>query len=434
MRAFILRRVALIARGFGDVVVIGSTHCAGTLRIKEFLTRNGHPYTYIDLDRDAERPGAARPLSRERGRHPGSHLPRRRTCCATRATATSPSASASTTASTRPTCATWSSSAPGRPGSPRPCTARRKGSTSWSSSRARREARPARARGSRTTSGFPPASPGRSWPARAYTQAQKFGAEMIVAKGATRLACDRRPYAVEIDGGPTISAKAIVIATGAAYRKLAIENLPRFEGAGVYYGATAMEAQLCGGEEVIVVGGGNSAGQAAVFLAQTARRVHMLVRGESLADTMSRYLIRRIEDSPAIVLRTGTEIVGAEGNGHLERVRWRDKRDRHVGGARHPPRVRHDRRGSQHRAGWPTVSRSTPRASSRPARTSRRKSAPPRTGRWRGRRICSRPASRASSRSATCAAATSSASPPRSARGRSRWPSSTGCCTNRGSS
>ena len=87
-----------------------------------------------------------------------------------------------------------------------------------------------------------------------------------------------------------------------------------------------MEAQLCVGEDVIVVGGGNSAGQAAVFLAQTARRVHMLVRGEGLADTMSRYLIRRIEDNPAIVLRTHTQIVGLEGNGHLERVQWRDDR------------------------------------------------------------------------------------------------------------
>src|SRR5205823_9636217 len=105
-----------------------------------------------------------------------------------------------------------------------------------------------------------------------------------------------------------------------------IENLWQFEGAGVYYAATPMEAQLCIGEEVIVVGGGNSAGQAAVFLAQTATRVHMLVRGEGLADTMSRYLIRRIEDNPAIVLRTHTQIVALEGNGHLERVQWRDDR------------------------------------------------------------------------------------------------------------
>ena len=94
-----------------------------------------------------------------------------------------------------------------------------------------------------------------------------------------------------------------VIATGAEYRRPPLKNLSRFEGAGVYYGATFVEAQLCGGEEVIVVGGGNSAGQAAVFLAQTAKRVHMLVRSAGLADNMSRYLIRRIENSPTIVLR-----------------------------------------------------------------------------------------------------------------------------------
>jgi len=163
---------------------------------------------------------------------------------------------------------------------------------------------------------------------RAYAQAQKFGAQIMIAKGATGLACDRQAYGVQIDGGTRIVARAVIIATGAEYRKPPLENLSQFEGAGVYYGATPMEAQLCFGEEVIVVGGGNSAGQAAVFLAQTAKRVHMLVRAEGLADTMSRYLIRRIEDNPAIVLRTQAQIVALEGNGHLERVRWRDDRTR----------------------------------------------------------------------------------------------------------
>ena len=118
----------------------------------------------------------------------------------------------------------------------------------------------------------------------------------------------------------------MIIATGAEYRRPALANLAQFEGAGVYYTAMPMEAQLCVGEDVIVVGGGNSAGQAAVFLAQTAKRLHMLVRGDGLVDTMSRYLIRRIEDSAAIVLRTHTQIVALEGNGHLERVQWRDER------------------------------------------------------------------------------------------------------------
>ena len=174
--------------------------------------------------------------------------------------------------------------------------------------------------------GFPTGISGLQLTGRAYAQAQKFGAHIMIAKGATGLTCDRQSYAVQIDGGPRVPARAVIIATGAEYRKPALDNLSRFEGAGVYYGATQMEAQLCLNEEVIVVGGGNSAGQAAVFLAQTARRVHMLVRANGLADTMSRYLIRRIEDNPAIVLRTQAEIAALEGNGHLERVQWRDSR------------------------------------------------------------------------------------------------------------
>jgi thioredoxin reductase (NADPH) len=115
----------------------------------------------------------------------------------------------------------------------------------------------------------------------------------------------------------------VIIATGAEYRKLPIENISQFEGAGIYYGATFIESQLCEGEELVVVGGGNSAGQAAVFLAQTARKVHMVIRSRGLAETMSRYLIRRIEETPTIRLRACTELTALEGNGHLERVRWR---------------------------------------------------------------------------------------------------------------
>src|SRR6266496_2438406 len=105
----------------------------------------------------------------------------------------------------------------------------------------------------------------------------------MIASGATRLACDEKPYAIEIDNGTRIPARTVIIATGAEYRKPSLPNLSQFEGAGLYYGATFIEAQLCGGEEVIVVGGANSAGQAAVFLAQTAKRVYMLVRSSSLA-------------------------------------------------------------------------------------------------------------------------------------------------------
>jgi thioredoxin reductase (NADPH) len=138
------------------------------------------------------------------------------------------------------------------------------------------------------------------------------------------LACDRKPYAVEIDGGTRVPARAVIIATGAEYRKLPLENLSRFEGAGVYYGATFIEAQVCQASGVIIVGGGNSAGQAAVFLSQTAKHVHILIRSARLADTMSRYLIRRIEQSKNITLHPHTEIIALEGDARLERTRWRN--------------------------------------------------------------------------------------------------------------
>ncbi len=147
---------------------------------------------------------------------------------------------------------------------------------------------------------------------------------MLIAKDAKGLACDRRPYAVLIGDGQSVPARTVVIASGAQYRKLQLENLSKFEGAGVYYGATHLEVQLCGGEEVIVVGGGNSAGQAAVFLAQTTSRVYMLIRSDGLAKTMSRYLVRRIEEQPNIELHTNTEVVALEGDDHLERVTWRN--------------------------------------------------------------------------------------------------------------
>src|SRR5437667_429396 len=172
--------------------------------------------------------------------------------------------------------------------------------------------------------GVPTGISGQELAARAYNQAQKFGAQLMVGNDAKRLTCDRQPYTIELDEGPRVPARAVIIASGAEYRRLSIANLAQFEGTGVYYAATFMAAPLFGGDEVVVVGGGNSAGQAAVFLAQTARRVHMLIRSSGLAETMSRYLIRRIEDHPAIVLHVRTEIVGLEGDPHRERVTWRD--------------------------------------------------------------------------------------------------------------
>jgi thioredoxin reductase (NADPH) len=128
-----------------------------------------------------------------------------------------------------------------------------------------------------------------------------------------------------LDTGEALAARAIVIATGAQYNKLQVANLEKFEGAGIYYGATYIESQICENDELAVVGGGNSAGQAAVFLSQTARKVHMIVRAAELSSTMSRYLIQRLEENPQIELHFKTEIVELQGDARLERVSWRDR-------------------------------------------------------------------------------------------------------------
>lgn len=322
MRAFILRRVELIRREIGDVVLVGSMHSPGTLRIKEFLTRNGHPYTYLDLDRDhdaealldrfavavADVPvligcgGAVlrNPTNQQIADSLGFNEAIDQTLVRDVViVGAGPSGLAAAVygASEGLDVLVLESNAPGG----------QAGSSSWIENYL----------------GFPTGISGEELAGRAYTQAQKFGAQVLIAKGA-QLTCDRKPYTIAIDGGPAVPARAVIIATGAEYRRLPLENLSQFEGSGVYYGATFIEAQLCGGEEVIVVGGGNSAGQAAVFLAQTAKRVHMLVRSGGLVQSMSRYLIRRIEENPNIVLRTHTEILGLEGSDHVERVRWRN--------------------------------------------------------------------------------------------------------------
>jgi thioredoxin reductase (NADPH) len=323
MRAFIVRRVELIAHGLGDVVLLGSNHCAATLRVKEFLTRNGHPYSYIDLDRDADvqvlldrfhvtvadvpvlicrgevvlRSPTNQQIADCLGFNEAIDQTKIRDVVVVGAGPAGLAAAVYAASEGLDVLVVETNSPGGQAGS---------------SSKIENYL------------GFPTGISGQALAGRAYTQAQKFGAQVIIAKGAKQLACDRMPYAIEIDDGLRVPARTVILATGAAYRKPSIENLLQFENAGVYYGATFMEAQLCRGEEVVVVGGGNSAGQAVVFLAQTAKRVHMLVRSSGLAESMSRYLIRRIEQNPAIVLRTNTEIVALEGSNHLERVRWRD--------------------------------------------------------------------------------------------------------------
>ncbi len=322
MRAFILRRVELIAAGVGDLILIGSVYSADTLRIKEFLIRNGHPYSYIDLEQDPDVQNLLDsfqisasdvPVLICRGqvvlRNPGNQ--QIADCLGFNESIDQTQVRDLVVVGAGPSglAAAVYGASEGldvvvlETGSP--------GGQAGSSSKIENYL------------GFPTGISGQDLAGRAYIQAQKFGAKMLIAR-AKRIVCDQRPYIVEAENGARIPARTVLIATGAQYRKLPLKNLSRFEGAGVYYGATFVERQLCGGEEVNVVGGGNSAGQAAVFLAQTTKRVHVIVRSASLATSMSRYLIRRIEESPNVIVRPYTEIVALEGNHHLEFVRWRN--------------------------------------------------------------------------------------------------------------
>jgi len=322
MRAFILRRVELLAQGLGDVTLVGSSHSADTLRIKEFLTRNGHPYSYIDLERD---PDVASVLDR-------FHVS---------AADTPVLICRGQTALRNPTnreiakCLGFNEAVDESRirdlvivgAGPAGLAAAVYGASEGLDVLLLETFSPGGQAGSSSRIenylGFPTGISGNELAGRAYTQAQKFGAQMLLTTG-TRLTCDRRPYIVELEDGARIPARTVVIATGARYRKLPLENLARFEGAGVYYGATFIEAQLCRGEEVIVVGGGNSAGQAAVFLAQSAKHVYVLVRASGLAGTMSKYLIRRIEETSNITMLPHTELADLDGSDHLERVTWRN--------------------------------------------------------------------------------------------------------------
>jgi thioredoxin reductase (NADPH) len=175
--------------------------------------------------------------------------------------------------------------------------------------------------------GFPTGISGQALAGRAQIQAQKFGAHLEVSRHVAALDCSGSPFRLILDDGQVVQARSVVIATGARYRKLDVENYARFEGQGIHYAATAMEAQLCGGQEVIVVGGGNSAGQAAMFLTRHCAHVHILVRGDGLAATMSDYLVQRIEQSPRCTLHTHSEITGLDGDERLRSVTVSDLRE-----------------------------------------------------------------------------------------------------------
>jgi thioredoxin reductase (NADPH) len=322
LRAFALRRTLIMSRSAGNIVLIGSRHSAGTLALQEFLTRNSQPYAYLDVDRDAVvqktldsfgvgvddvpvficsgRQVLKKPTIEEVAECLGLNRLSRDVVRDLVVIGAGPAGLAAAVygASEGLDVLVLESTGPG--------------GQAGSSSRIENYL------------GFPTGVSGQDLASGALLQAQKFGAELVVARTAMALEGDRWPYRIRFGSGMAVAARTVVIATGVTYRKPEIPNLARFEGVGVYYGATPVEAILCQGEDVIVVGGANSAGQAAIFLAEGKRRVYVLIRGRGLSDTMSRYLIRRIEETSNIELKTHTQIVALEGVDSLECVTWRD--------------------------------------------------------------------------------------------------------------
>src|SRR5713226_9834379 len=327
MRALILRRVSLIQGGVGGPVLIGPSDSAGVIRLQGFLTRNGFPHHLLDPERDHDAaelierysPSPAdwplvvaadgtvlrNPGETELARALGMIGPAGNKIYDVAIVGCGPAGLATAVYAASEGLSVVL------------LDARSFGGQAGASARIENYL------------GFPTGISGQALAGRAFTQAQKFGADIMIPMGAKALDCAHTDgaFALALDGGDLVRARSVVVASGARYRRPEIENLDKFEGRGVWYWASPIEARLCAEQEIVLVGGGNSAGQAAVFLSGHAMNVHMVIRGGGLGASMSRYLIERIEATPNIELVFNTEVVGLEGaeEGSLARVRWRNR-------------------------------------------------------------------------------------------------------------
>jgi thioredoxin reductase (NADPH) len=319
LQAFLTRRAMLMDRGHAGLQIVGSRFSEATHHLKGFAERNDLPYTWLDLERDEGAEALLRrldvptsdtpvvivrgdrvlrnPSTKELGYHVGLGA------CALPTDVVDlvvvgggPAGLAASVYGASEGLSTLCIDAEGIGGQ-----------AAWSSK-------------IENYLGFPSGISGGELASRARLQAEKFGAEIAVPRTATGLSPEEGYYAVHLDGGDRVLGQSVVIATGAEYRKLPLDRRAEFDGAGVYYGATRMEAQLCRDEEIVLVGGGNSAGQAALFLSETARTVHMLIRGGALGKSMSRYLVDRIRQTDAITVHLHTEAVELRGDDRLEAV------------------------------------------------------------------------------------------------------------------
>ena len=325
MHALILRRVVLIEAGAGGPVLIGPESSPDVIRLQGFLARNAYPHQLLDPEKDED---AAR-LVQQYAPNP-SDLPL--AVCPKGTILKNPSEAELARAlgmvpiderdqtydvavvGAGPAGLSTAVYAASEGLSVIVLDARAFGGQAGASARIENYL------------GFPAGISGQALTGRAYVQAQKFGARMVIPAEAIRPDLTEVPLALRIDDGRRVKAQTVVVATGARYRRLNIPNLTDFEGRGIWYWASPIEARLCRDEEIVLVGGGNSAGQAAVFLRNFAKKIWMLVRGPSLAESMSQYLIDRICAIDNIEVLTRTEIIALYGSREkqLERVRWRN--------------------------------------------------------------------------------------------------------------
>lgn len=324
LAAFLARRQELLATGRGSLTVVGSRFSPDTFRIREFLERNSRPFEWVDLENDERVSGlldafsvgvedtpividsngvvSHNPSVDEMAKCFGLSRVDEERIYDVVVVGGGPAglAAAVYAASEGLQVLIVDSVAPG-------------GQASTSSK-------------IENYLGFPTGISGRELAQRAYVQATKFGAEVAAPREVRGLDVRSRPYVLDIGDAQTARGRTVVISTGARYRRLPLSNAERYEGRGIYFGATFMEARMCASEEVVIVGGGNSAGQAAVFLSQHAAHVHIVIRSDSLEHSMSKYLIHRIEASPKITLHPHTEISAVDGDEVLEGIELTDNR------------------------------------------------------------------------------------------------------------
>ncbi len=325
MRALILRRIGLLEVGAGGPVIVGPDDHPGVRRLAEFLRRNSHPYVSMDSDEDPEAKALLERLHVSPGEWPivlcaGGQVLRNPTevqlaRCIGLVGALDPDRVYDVAIVGAGPAGLAASVYAGSEGlSAITLDGRAFGGQAGASARIENYL------------GFPTGITGQALMARAFNQAQKFGVEMAIPDEVTSFepAAPGAPIRLDLASGEVVQARTVVLASGARYRRLDVPGMADFECASVHYWASAIERSLCAGEEIALVGGGNSAGQAVVYLAAQARKVWLLVRGPGLASTMSRYLIDRIEGLGNVELLPHTEIVALEGEGGaLSAVRWR---------------------------------------------------------------------------------------------------------------